>query len=88
MPPLVLCDMHGNVLEWCQDQYHDSYEGAPVDGSAWLEGGGTKELCILRGGSWIYYPRTCRSAYRYGNQPSNRIGSIGFRVACVAPRAV
>ena len=83
-----LCDMHGNVLEWCQDRYHDSYKGAPVDGSAWLEGGGKEELCILRGGSWVSFPGFCRSAARSRIRPSDRSDVIGFRVACVAPRAV
>ncbi|TVP63904.1 MAG: formylglycine-generating enzyme family protein, partial [Leptolyngbya sp. LCM1.Bin17] len=47
-----LCDMHGNVWEWCQDHWHGNYEGAPTDGSAWIEGDDSK-LRILRGGSWI-----------------------------------
>ena len=83
-----LCDMHGNVLEWCQDRYHDSYKGAPVDGTAWEEGDNSKQLRILRGGSWIDGPWSCRSAFRYWGSPSNRRSFIGFRVACVAPRAV
>jgi formylglycine-generating enzyme required for sulfatase activity len=80
-----LCDMHGNVLEWCQDHWHENYEGAPTDGSAWLtddEEAGR----ILRGGSWLSHPRNCRSAYRNGNQPVNRFNVIGFRVSCSAPR--
>ena len=67
--------------------WHENYEGAPADGSAWLEGGnGSKRL--LRGGSWFFNPRLCRSAYRDVNGPrgSNRI--IGFRVVSVAPRTL
>ena len=48
-----LYDMHGQVWEWCQDVWHDSYEGAPTDGSAWVEDGDQdKRAC--RGGSWGY----------------------------------
>ncbi len=83
-----LCDMHGNVYEWCQDHYHETYEGAPVDGTAWEDGDNPEQLYVLRGGSWIGAPRNCRSAYRVGNQPSRRHNNLGFRVACVAPRAV
>ena len=78
-----LCDLHGNVLEWCLDHWHDSYKGAPTDGSAWLtEDKGSRR--VLRGGSWDYYPRHCRSAYRDNNNPGNRYGNIGFRVLCEA----
>jgi formylglycine-generating enzyme required for sulfatase activity len=57
-----LYDMHGNVREWVQDTWHDSYAGAPTDGSAWERGGGA--LRVLRGGSWRNLARNCRSAYR------------------------
>jgi formylglycine-generating enzyme required for sulfatase activity len=73
-----LHDMHGNVWEWCEDHYHDSYEGAPSDGSAWTGGNGTR---LLRGGSWLSDPRNCRSAYRYHDYPGYRSDAIGFRVA-------
>ena len=81
--PFGLYDMHGNVWEWCQDVWHDSYEGAPTDGSGWIEGGDQdKRTC--RGGSWVYDPRACRSAYRNRYAPSARHFNIGFRVVCVA----
>ena len=80
-----LSDMHGNVLEWCADHFHGSYEDAPTDGSAWIEGGDA-ELRILRGGSWSSDPRFCRSAFRNSFRPAARFLNIGFRVVCVAPR--
>ncbi|MFG6101660.1 formylglycine-generating enzyme family protein [Leptothoe sp. EHU-05/26/07-4] len=79
-----LSDMHGNVREWCQDHGHDNYEEAPTDGSAWIEGGNDKRR-VLRGGSWYFNPRFCRSAYRDLISPAFR-DLIGFRVVCSAPR--
>ena len=80
-----LCDMHGNVWEWCQDHWHENYEGAPTDGSAWLtDDEGARRL--LRGGSWYNNPRYCRSACRINGSPDNRDDDIGFRVSCSAPR--
>jgi formylglycine-generating enzyme required for sulfatase activity len=78
-----LSDMHGNVWEWCQDHWHDDYQGAPKDGSAWLSNDDSRH--VVRGGSWFFYPRDCRSAYRDFNNPGNRNDNIGFRVACAAP---
>ncbi|MDJ0703680.1 MAG: formylglycine-generating enzyme family protein [Leptolyngbyaceae cyanobacterium MO_188.B28] len=75
-----LCDMHGNVLEWCLDHWHENYEGAPIDGSAWT----TDEedfYCVLRGGSWGGDPGYCRSAARILSAPEGIGNSIGFRVA-------
>ena len=74
-----LYDMHGNVWEWCQDVWHDSYEGAPTDGSAWVTGG-DQDRRLLRGGAWNYYPRYCRSATRSYITPAAPISSYGFRV--------
>ncbi len=73
-----LYDMHGNVWEWCEDDWHDNYEGAPTDGSAWLSG--TSNIKVVRGGSWLNLPRICRSAYRINDNPRYHI--YGFRVAC------
>jgi formylglycine-generating enzyme required for sulfatase activity len=81
-----LYDMHGNVFEWCQDPWHDSYKGAPSDGSAWIEGGDA-DLRVVRGGSWDDGPRYCRSAYRSFNDVAEyRFEYFGFRVCCSAPR--
>jgi formylglycine-generating enzyme required for sulfatase activity len=80
-----LCDMHGNVWEWCQDHWHSNYDGAPTDGSAWLTED-SKALRVRRGGSWYFNPRLCRSASRYNYYPVNRNSYYGFRVCCAAPR--
>ena len=77
-----LFDMHGNLWEWCQDRWHDNYEGAPTDGSAW-EAGGDATRRVLRGGSWLYFPWDARSANRFWFTPDFRINFMGFRVVCV-----
>jgi formylglycine-generating enzyme required for sulfatase activity len=74
-----LHDMHGNVWEWVRDCYKPSYEGAPTDGSAVLSG--DCRFYILRGGSWNYFPKLLRSAYRYATPPEVRLHFAGFRVA-------
>ncbi|MEQ8971199.1 MAG: bifunctional serine/threonine-protein kinase/formylglycine-generating enzyme family protein [Coleofasciculus sp. C1-SOL-03] len=80
-----LYDMHGNVWEWCLDQWHDSYEGAPSDGQAWIIDDDNDNHCrLLRGGSWFYNPRGCRCAARGRKTPDFRHGILGFRVVCGA----
>ncbi|HEY5885141.1 MAG TPA: formylglycine-generating enzyme family protein [Pyrinomonadaceae bacterium] len=74
-----LFDMHGNVWEWCQDLYHDGYNAAPRDGSAWLSGGEQKKR-VLRGGSWLVPATYLRSASRVINSPDFRGRSNGFRL--------
>jgi formylglycine-generating enzyme required for sulfatase activity len=77
-----LSDMHGNVWEWCQDDWHNSYERAPTDGSAWTEGGDSTQR-VVRGGAWDDEPTNCRSASRSGfKRDDSRFSGIGFRVAC------
>ena len=81
-----LCDMHGNVWEWCQDQYHNSYDEAPTDGTAWIDNNENDNRSrILRGGSWINHPGYCRAAYRNLNFPRNRYSSNGLRLSCQSP---
>ncbi|MBD2548326.1 formylglycine-generating enzyme family protein [Microcystis elabens FACHB-917] len=93
-----LQDMHGNVCEWCLDHWHDSYEGAPSDGSArenTTERNKTvtkkerndnvsdEERKLLRGGSWDVSPWSCRSADRGRGRPGVAYGFVGFRVVCL-----
>jgi formylglycine-generating enzyme required for sulfatase activity len=80
-----LHDMHGNVWEWCEDDWHGSYEGAPEDGSAWVDAD-RKGRKLLRGGSWNGFPGYCRSAFRGLNTRGFTSGDVGFRVCCEPPR--
>ena len=80
-----LYDLHGNVWEWCLDDWHDSYEGAPTDGTPWLEENHPRK--ILRGGSWNNDPTYCRSGSRNYHSPDNADGKDGFRVVCGAARS-
>jgi formylglycine-generating enzyme required for sulfatase activity/CheY-like chemotaxis protein len=97
-----LYDLHGNVWEWCLDPWHNNYEGAPSDGRVWDEGKEElyedvltnlnillqdTRTHVLRGGSWSYNPRYCRSAFRYGGDPRSGGDLFGFRVLCVPPRS-
>ena len=79
-----LYDMHGNVWEWCQDDWHDNYENAPNDDKEWGSGKSNKK--VIRSCSWDYDPHVCRSACRYDSARDARDLSIGFRVVRVAPR--
>jgi formylglycine-generating enzyme required for sulfatase activity len=77
---LGLYDMSGNVYEWCGDDWHDDYKGAPSNGSAWVDKGSRGSFRVFRGGSWDNSARFCRVSFRFGNSPVYRYGSIGFRV--------
>ena len=81
-----LNDMHGNVWEWCLDDWHGSYEGAPTDGSAWVNTENDNHYHVLRGGSWGATPGYCRSASRYVCRAGDRYDVIGFRLVCSAAR--
>jgi formylglycine-generating enzyme required for sulfatase activity len=82
-----LYDIHGNVWEWCADEWHENYAGAPTDGSVWLNG--NKDKSPLRGGSWGYIPNYCRSAIR-NNSGRRVVHDIysGFRVVCDGGRTL
>ena len=85
-----LYDMHGNVLEWCQDNWHDSYKGAPSDGSAWID---NNQYQMLRGGSWLFIPEVSRSASRGSNYWAEQKHididfNVGFRVVCAVGRTL
>jgi formylglycine-generating enzyme required for sulfatase activity len=81
--PWGLYDMHGNVLEWVEDIWHDSYQSAPADGLAWTvsEGKNSSRYRVGRGGSWNLNPRNPRSAVRVRGDPESRRPFLGFRVA-------
>jgi formylglycine-generating enzyme required for sulfatase activity len=81
-----LYDMHGNVEEWCQDIPHDSYEGAPGDGSAWEDSSTTPPALrsdrMARGGYWSWDAEICRSAHRkFHGSMYHSDADLGFRVA-------
>ncbi len=75
-----LYDMHGNVWEWCEDDWHNSYNGAPNDGRAWVDISARGSYRVARGGSWGSNAVRSRSAYRPGNTPGARVNYLGFRL--------
>jgi hypothetical protein len=70
----------GDLSEWVQDCRHDSYDGAPADGSAWEQGGDCGSR-LVRGGTFVYGPPGLRSANRAWSEPGYRVWHQGFRVA-------
>jgi formylglycine-generating enzyme required for sulfatase activity len=76
-----LHDMHGNVTQWCMDNWHITYEGAPNDGSAWLQiNPENHHSRVRRGGSWKANARGCRSAFRSPAGVTFKSNHLGFRV--------
>lgn len=76
--PWGLYDMHGYLAEWCRDHTHDNYEGAPLDGAAWVDGGDPKRR-VIRGGSWKDAAERLSSSNRSGTIPrqNERIEAVG-----------
>lgn len=73
-----LYDMHGNVCEWCQDRWHENYNGAPSDGSAWEDGGFYTR--VIRGSSMYSLAGACQSDARSASPPDYTITNCGFRL--------
>jgi formylglycine-generating enzyme required for sulfatase activity len=81
-----LFDLHGNVWEWCLDHWHNNYQGAPTDGSAWVDETAKADASrVLRGGSWDVIPEVCRSDSRFRIDAVLRVYPFGFRVVCSCP---
>lgn len=80
--PFGLHDMLGNVWEWTADRYHDNYNGAPDDGSAWTSGGKDR---VLRGGSWLNRDGHIRAAERNPDEATDHDNFTGFRVTRTLP---
>lgn len=83
--PWKLYDVHGYLWEWCADVWHDSYEGAPVDGSAWTAGGDSKRR-VLRGGSWKDEAPKLTSSYRRPAAAGTRDDAVGLRCILATER--
>jgi formylglycine-generating enzyme required for sulfatase activity len=81
--PWGLYDVHGYLWEWCEDVWHDGYEGAPDDGSPWREGGEPAKR-VLRGGSWKDTAEKLTSTYRLGAPQELKDDAVGLR--CVLAR--
>ncbi len=95
-----LYDMHGNVWEWCEDDFRDNYEDAPNDGSAWIkprnsnidnqpyseENDDNRSNKVIRGGSWLSFPNACRCANRINSFARDVNWDVGFRVVSGPPR--
>ncbi len=78
--PFGLYDMSGNTWDWVEDWYHGNYNGAPNDGSAWVNGG-DQEYRMLRGGSWLFSPREMLSSLRFKATSDHASYEFGFRLA-------
>jgi formylglycine-generating enzyme required for sulfatase activity len=74
-----LYDMHGNVWEWVEDDWHNSYKGVPEDGNAWVDDPRGDDR-VIRGGSFLGVAADCRSALRYWGTPDDRGNNLGFRL--------
>jgi len=75
-----LYDMLGNVWEWCQDKWHDTYDGAPAEGSSWERDGRRRVVRVVRGGSWFIFAGLGRCAFRNRTEQDVRDRGLGFRL--------
>lgn len=80
--PFGLYDMHGNVWEWCQDDWRENYDVTAVDDIPNTSEYDSTKRKVLRGGSWHSFPDSCRSASRLRGIPDSNPYHIGFRVVC------
>lgn len=78
-----LYDMHGNVYEWCEDDWVDNYNDTPRDGSAYRDEKSQRK--VVRGGSWDDYASYTRSAFRLRSFPTIRVSDRGFRLLRALP---
>lgn len=81
-----LRDVLGNVAEWCQDDYHGDYNGAPSQGEAWLDDKEGKVKKVVRGGAYLSGPSYCRSFSRLGLAADKAYTRVGFRVVVDLPK--
>ncbi|QSV54324.1 MAG: SUMF1/EgtB/PvdO family nonheme iron enzyme [Dolichospermum sp. UKL201] len=79
--PFGLYDTCGNAWEWCEDNWHENYRNAPRDSNPWLDNGINHDIRMLRGGSFLDTPWSCRSARRVGSRSDDWKNPWGFRLA-------
>ncbi|MEM6261916.1 MAG: formylglycine-generating enzyme family protein [Bacteroidota bacterium] len=78
---LGLYDMSGNVIEWCEDDWHTTYDGAPKNGRPWIDTPERAPYRVYRGGFWLSTAGSCRVSYRHFLTPGFRFDFLGLRLA-------
>ncbi|MBL1208164.1 SUMF1/EgtB/PvdO family nonheme iron enzyme [Geminocystis sp. GBBB08] len=81
--PWGLVDMHGNVWEWCKDEWTSNVNQLPTDSSTYKPNSNNNQICSLRGGSWLYDSNSCASGDRYYYNARVVHYYFGFRIVCV-----